>query len=229
MKHVLTIIFLFIGAGFLEAQTDSRVTMRMRPHYLENTLVLHDTTFQAPMEALSIDILKFYISQVSLLADDQPVWNEEASYHLIDASDTSTYDVLLNVPENIAYDEISFLLGIDSITSVSGVFGGDLDPINGMYWAWNSGYINFKIEGKSESSPTRDKAYQFHLGGYAAPFANAQKIQLPLNSKTKIEIKLDLENFLNQIDLSETNQIMSPSQKALELSELLSTLFYIDE
>lgn len=24
---------------------------------------------------------------------------------------------------------------------------GDLDPLNGMYWAWNSGYINMKIEG----------------------------------------------------------------------------------
>jgi hypothetical protein len=57
--------------------------------------------------------------------------------------------------ENKSISKITFSAGIDSLTSTAGIQKGVIDPINGMYWAWQSGYVNFKIEGKSSSCPTR--------------------------------------------------------------------------
>ena len=59
---------------------------------------------------------------------------------------------------------IYFQIGIDSLTNVSGDLDGDLDPALGMYWAWNSGYINMKLEGKSSSCKSVKKEFQFHIG-----------------------------------------------------------------
>ena len=39
-------------------------------------------------------------------------------------------------------------LGVDSVLNYNGVHEGALDPINGMYWTWQTGYIHCKLEGK---------------------------------------------------------------------------------
>jgi hypothetical protein len=73
---------------------------------------------------------------------------------------------------------------------------GDLDPIKGMYWAWQSGYINMKIEGKSSSCRTRKNEFQFHIGGYLSPYYAMRKVALTYDKKaTEINIGIDLYNF----------------------------------
>ena len=71
----------------------------------------------------------------------------------------------------------TFYLGVDSLTNSNGAMGGDLDPTKGMYWTWQSGYINVKIEGKYSGCNTRNNKFQFHLGGYQNPFQTIQKIE----------------------------------------------------
>jgi len=44
---------------------------------------------------------------------------------------------------------------VDSLANVSGAMSNDLDATKGMYWSWQSGFINLKIEGKSASCKTR--------------------------------------------------------------------------
>ena len=80
------------------------------------------------------------------------------------------------------HDKIKFNLGIDSLTNVSGVMGGDLDPTKGMYWTWQSGYINFKMEGSSAVCPTRNHEFQFHIGGYQDPFYAMQTLELEVKN-----------------------------------------------
>ena len=37
----------------------------------------------------------------------------------------------------------------------------------GMYWVWNSGYIFFKLEGKTVNEiDSLQKRFQYHIGGY---------------------------------------------------------------
>ena len=104
--------------------------------------------------------------------------------------------LILKLPPDLTYDQLAFDIGIDSITNVSGAMGGDLDPTKGMYWTWQSGYINFKLEGTSPDCPARKNEFQFHLGGYAYPNASVQKIALTATGQGNINVQMNLDMFL---------------------------------
>lgn len=165
-----------------------------------------------------VDLVRFYISSVELMRGEEVVWKEQKSYHLIDFSDSASLNHVLLTPPGLRFDHIRFHLGIDSVTNVSGAMGGDLDPAKGMYWAWQSGYINFKMEGTSPSAPSRGHEFAFHLGGYAAPNATLQTIDLPVKDGSEIVIGFDLWTFLTSMNLGEVYNIMSPGPAAVDLS-----------
>ena len=100
-----------------------------------------------------------------------------------------------------------------------------------MYWAWQSGYINFKIEGNSPSCNTRKHQFQFHFGGYKQPYYAMQTIYLPVSNlkNNSLTIDFNLANFFENISLNQTNSIMIPSKEAVELSKKIATIFYINE
>jgi hypothetical protein len=105
--------------------------------------------------------------------------------------------------------------------------GGDLDPTKGMYWTWQSGYINFKLEGNSNLCKTRHNEFQFHLGGYQQPFNCLQTVFVQVKSTANIKLNIDVEKFFQYIQLSQLNHIMSPSKEAVELSEKLTETFSV--
>ena len=70
-------------------------------------------------------------------------FNVTQKYNLIDLSIEKNIKIKLPSISNI--NSINIKLGIDSLESYSPNFDGDLDPIHGMYWTWQSGFINFKI------------------------------------------------------------------------------------
>ena len=184
---------------------------------LDSTYVLNDGT------ELSIETLRFYVTGLEMCNASDLIWKEENSYHLMDASKPES--LIIPIPENEA-NWLVFKLGTDSLMNVSGAMGGDLDPSKGMYWAWNSGYINFKLEGTSSMCNTRNNAFQFHLGGYAYPNATVQTIEVPLNSRL---VSVDIAEFLNGINLAENNTIMSPGPVAVMLSEKAKHIFKLKD
>jgi hypothetical protein len=177
--------------------------------------------------SLQITRVRFYISKIQFVANGKVVAEEENSYHLLDASDQNSLSIVIPRKKNIKYDEVSFLLGIDSATNVSGVMGGDLDPTKGMYWAWNSGYINFKLEGKSPLCNTRNNEFLFHLGGYAPPYPSCQRIILPIKKVDQITLVVDFTSFFKEIDLTNQNKVMSPGASAQKISIQVSKLFSV--
>ncbi len=177
----------------------------------------------------TINNLKYYVSGITLLHNSDVVFSEPSSVHLIDARMPSSCTVMLNLPKDVFYNRISFNLGIDSITNVSGAMGGDLDPTKGMYWTWQSGYINYKLEGKSNACKTRNNEFHFHLGGYSYPFASIQKIVLNLERTDSIVIIADVSTFVKQIDLANENSVMIPSEQAMKLSRLAASIFSIQK
>ena len=172
--------------------------------------------------------IKYYISDVQLLNKCKTVFREKESYHLINLRDINACRFSLTHPAEIKFDQIMFNLGIDSLTSVSGAFGGDLDPVNGMYWTWQSGYINFKLEGNYKDPEGKMQQMEFHLGGYQYPFNALQSVTLPVTQHENMEIKLDLEKFFDGINANETNHIMSPGPSAKMLSEKLAECFTLN-
>jgi hypothetical protein len=202
-----------------------RVTLSFKPVADHKAIALNDTFYVKDHEATVLETFRFYISGLELFRNDSLVWKEKASYHLFDLSELSS--IRLELPSAIRYDHLQFNLGIDSITNVSGAMGGDLDPTKGMYWSWQSGYINFKLEGRSSLCANSKKEFQLHLGGYQQPLSALQHISLQVNSGSAIHILFDVKQFLLLADLSLRHHIMSPGPEAVKLAAMSVHCFSI--
>jgi hypothetical protein len=188
-----------------------------------NSVVKPDSILEREHET-RINNFRLYISSIELMKNGKRVFKEKNSFHLIQPFDSLKNS--FNIKFKGKFDEVRFYLGIDSLTNISGALGGDLDPMLGMYWTWQSGYINFKLEGTSMLSPARLGEFQFHLGGYSAPHNSLQQIMLPVKSVALINIYFNLQKFLSAIDLASIHHIMSPSAESVNISKLAAACFY---
>lgn len=214
-RIVYIMIFCMLKGVVLFSQNTSCI--KFNPSFGESKLVI-DSTYQLnTTDSIQITALRFYISNIELMHQNKSVWKEAVQFHLMDAFNEKTLSV--NIPSNISYTKLKFNLGIDSATNVSGALGGDLDPTKGMYWTWQSGYINFKLEGTSNVCKTRHNEFQFHLGGYQYPNNNLQTVFIDALSKQNIEVDIDVQKIINQINLAHQHHIMSPGQEAMDFSE----------
>ncbi|MCW3126769.1 MAG: hypothetical protein JWO03_2427 [Bacteroidetes bacterium] len=132
----------------------------------------------------TITNLKYYISNITLTDTSGKVFTNKDSYYLIRQDDPATMDIeLADIPMG-NYKSISFLIGVDSLHNCSGAQSGALDPVNAMFWTWNTGYIFFKLEGKSPVSTSPGGIFEYHIGGYKAPANCIRKVTLDLNGDT---------------------------------------------
>ena len=164
-------------------------------------------------EIFTISKLSYYISNISLQTTDKKTIPELNSYHLINEEDTASRSFSFFVLPN-QYSSLSFLIGVDSLKNVSGAQTGALDPLNGMFWTWNTGYIMFKMEGNSPSSSVVNNKIEYHIGGFSGANNVLRKIHLNLGDMffihkekiTEIVIKADLDKIWNaQHDLKIIN------------------------
>jgi hypothetical protein len=226
MRLIFSIICVFCCENLMFSQTYEIDTIAFSLLYGKQKLQT-EHYYKNGDDSVLIETLKFYISGIELLDKDRVVWQEKNSFHLIDISNERTLNISCLVPANIQFTQLKLNLGIDSTTNVSGALGGDLDPTKGMYWAWQSGYINFKLEGKSNLCKTRGNEFQLHLGGYQFPFNGLKTVTFNLINKDKTTITLDIEQLLNAFNLSQQNHIMSPKAEAVLFSEIVSKLFSV--
>jgi hypothetical protein len=114
-------------------------------------------------EQYTISKFKYYLSAVSVTGT--PV-NGNGRYYLIDESNPASLSFSFEAPVN-TYNAVSFLIGVDSTRNVSGAQTGALDPLNDMFWTWNSGYIMAKMEGNSPQSTVVNNKVEYHIGGFS--------------------------------------------------------------
>lgn len=228
-NSIVLIFTLILIATSVKSQNDClevpvNATFNNQKIQLNDTVYKLDNTHQIKFESL-----KFYVSKISLLNNNQTVWQEENSYYLIDFEETDSNKLCLSELDEIDFNAIQFFLGIDSMTNVSGAIGGDLDPTKGMYWTWQSGYINFKLQGVSNKCNNPKNEFQYHLGGYVAPFNCLQKVQLSVHNNKNFNIIFNVEKFIQQVDLENINHIMSPNANAFEYAKIAAQCFSIQE
>ena len=228
----LIFLFLLISSLYVSAQKDTTIQLKFVAVYnipQKSTELIHlqDSAFYSnDKDSIEIRTLKFYISGIELYNKGASVWKEANSYHLIDASDEKTLSIPLSFPTSLDYTILSFNLGIDSATNTIGVQGGDLDPMRGMYWTWQSGYINFKLEGSSPLCNTRHHAFEFHIGGYHHPYNSLQRISLNVSKDLNTVAYIEIGKLLSVINLTKTNQIMTPGKEAVWIAEQVKSCFY---
>ena len=220
------ILILFFQSAIAQEKKDSLV-LRLNLKFKDKTLERNKKYISESKDTLEIDVLRFYISNVKFQYSDATTFSEPNSYHLIDIENPNSLRILITKTSDKTISKVSLSIGIDSLASVSGAMSGDLDPTKGMYWAWQSGFINMKIEGKSSSCKTRKNAFQFHIGGYMKPNYAIRTIELkPINSN--LEINVDVAEMFKFIKLSENNSIMIPGEKAMELADKAIEMFSVN-
>ena len=113
--------------------------------------------------AFSFDMLKYYISNIVLVTDDG---KEVAlnNHSLIDAANLGSEQLQFDSIPKGHYTSMRFQLGIDSLHNHNLDQAGDLDPVNGMFWSWNTGYIFLKHEGTYRNANNEWDQLLFHYG-----------------------------------------------------------------
>jgi len=193
-------------------------------------LALNTGTYtNAASETFTVTKLKYYVSNFALTNVNGNVYTvpKDECYFLIDESDESTHEPILNVPEG-EYKSISFVVGVDSLksTAIASERTGNLDILTtaaDMFWDANQGYIFFKMEGTHGTTP-----FEYNVGGYGgsiSPTANNLKtITLDLSARgtpkvksgkeTNIHLFVDILKVLNgttNISFATTTGINAPS------------------
>jgi hypothetical protein len=227
MKQFSLFISLLLSYSICAQQSLSQLNFELT--FNEKALKLGKTyTLPENEDSISFDVLRFYISDLQFIDNEQIVNKSKKKHILIDLEKPETLQIAIDEYTG-TFDKVKFTLGIDSLTNVSGAMGGDLDPMYGMYWTWQSGYINFKLEGQANKCPARKNEFMFHLGGYLAGNLAAQTIELKINKAVEsLTITFPIDKLLSQINLTENYRIMSPNQDAVEMSRLIASLFSVE-
>src|SRR5690606_5186495 len=185
------------------AQDPGKLTLRF-VHVAEGKpIVLRDSVYATPLgEGYTISKLRYYVSHIQ--PGDAAVLNYEEPYHLISFPRDTI--ITLDVTSG-TINEVSFLLGIDSTRHCSGAQSGALDPMNDMFWTWNSGYVTFKLDGSSPVSTADRNRIEHHIGGYRGNQKVAQNIRLNLPSpltlhpgkESVVTILVNLDQYWNAV------------------------------
>ena len=219
---------IILATSLAFGQQKSTCKLRFSPVFEQSYVQLGKTYYlNKNGDSITFETLKFYISGIQFLLNKKVAWVDTAGFYLCDAEKVNSLIIPLEIPEGLRYNEIQFYCGIDSISNTLGALGGALDPTNGMYWTWQNGYINAKLEGKSSFCKSKDNAFELHLGGFQFPFNALQEVHLQLTSKELILIKLQLDQFIRQINIAEKHHVMSPSIEAIDYSKVFSHSFRI--
>lgn len=227
----------------LKAQTKNERKQTVKITFI-NKVNQHHVAFDSTKytnfnnETFTISKLKYYISNIGLQTLSKKNSIEKNSYHLINEEDAASMSFFLIIPPD-NYETISFLIGVDSVKNVSGAQTDALDPLNGMFWTWNTGYIMFKMEGNSEQSTLINKKIEYHIGGFAGKNNVLRMVKLnfkenPIILKkhrsTEIIIQFDLDkiwNATNNLTIHQTSVCTTSGVLAANIANNYAAAFQI--
>jgi hypothetical protein len=221
----------FIPAG------GSKLTILFENYVGDKPLKLDSVFYRNSLgQSYNISMFKYYVGNFHLKNNRGSEFDSKG-YFLIDEDDKSSLQITIDSIPQGEYDAISFTLGVDSADNCSGAQEGALDPINGMFWAWNSGYIFLKMEGISPVSNSTGKRLEFHVGGYKEPNNCIKTIYIVLNQPLKIgesangmvKIKADVSHLFSgvtQVDFSKISSV-TDFHNATAIASNYSTMFSV--
>jgi hypothetical protein len=236
--HSLSLSFIFI---LVCCSSKAQVALRFDNRVGSQQLVIDSGNYKTTAsEPFTISLLQYYISNIELTKNNGEKYTlpKKESCFLVKQQLDPSKTLPLNIPDGV-YTAISFLVGVDSLTSTlpieerKGVLdpGRDMAASESMYWTWNSGYIFFKMEGSSPAIPA-DKTgfheFEYHIGGYGGyntPTINNIRrvtLTLPPNSflrvrnhkKAIVHIRFNVQQVLDHIDLKKQHHVMLTPESA---------------
>lgn len=152
-------------------------------------LVLTSKTYVTPAgDQFTVSAFKYYISNLKLTKTDGTQYVPAESYYLVDAATSTSQHLSIKGIPTGDYTGLTFTIGVDSVRNVSGAQTGALDPSNGMFWSWNSGYVYTKLEG---TSPQAANGLMFHIGGFKKPNNTIRTVSPAFPSGVNLLVRTD--------------------------------------
>lgn len=228
----LNFLLLFVSFSFNAQSKHDSLVLNLKLQFNSLEFQIGKEYISSQNDTVSFETIKFYLTDFQFKYKDKSSYREAKSYHLINIDEPESMSIAFQNQNNKEIESIQFNIGVDSLASVSGAMEGDLDATKGMYWAWQSGFINLKIEGTSSSCKTRKSKFQFHIGGYLQPYYSMKSFEIPMIKSqiqnNKINLVLDLGKLFSEISLKETNTIMIPGKEAMKIADLTTKIFSIE-
>jgi hypothetical protein len=152
----------------------------------------------------SIEMLKYYISNIQFVKDDNSVVNLP-NYELIDQELDTSRSFAFTLPRG-NYTKVRFLMGVDSLSSVTGAQTGELSPDFGMFWDWNTGYVFLKHEGSFIDNNGDILPLVYHYGTFGGLTQHELTINMPSDGNIRtLKINFDLNKLYNTPNLVDFN------------------------
>ncbi len=217
------------------------LTIKFRAAADAQPLEFGNTYTNAWGEQYTPTAFKFYIAQLRLINTDSGTsYNvNQDQYFLVNFDDSGSVELKLKaIPST--YNQIGFLLGVDSIRNVSGAQSGALDPAKGMFWTWNSGYIMAKLEGNSPLSNQTNNKFEYHIGGFSGTdnvlkqltlsFPLGQDVTLQSGKSSEMIITANANTWFagpNSLQIGVTPVCTTPGPLAKQIADNYAGMFTI--
>ena len=210
------------------------LTIRFRHFVGRQPLQLSSTLYTNRFgEPFSVEQFKYYISALRVIDEDGHEELLMQDPHLIDESDPASLTLHFGTDQR-PIRTIRWLLGVDSAANTGGVQTGDLDPMLGMFWTWNSGYIYARLEGQSDSAKAPAHRFTWDVGGYKAAANAVREIVLAIPDSQSDEGALTIEADLlkwfdgrGPVHLSASPTCHGPGVLAMRIADNYSTMFSV--
>ncbi len=208
---------LWVAMSFTARPSGGKLSIVFDHYVGDRLLQLDSVTYNNALgQPFTITKFKYYIGNIQLRKANGAAASFD-DYHLIDEEESLSKKINLDIPAG-EYTGIDFIIGVDSLHNCSGAQSGALDPVNAMFWAWNTGYIFLKLEGKSPVSKSPGNVFEYHIGGYKQP-ANcirhislnfAQPLTMEHTGNKELHLKADAAELLKTpttIDISTLSSV----------------------
>lgn len=213
-------IKLFILLTFILTNAVGQTTLSFHPKFGRKSIELNQKIAINANESIVFETIKCYISSLKI---DHTLQSNPA--FLFDLENQKE----LVIPSTTSFKSFSFVIGLDSAMHVSEDYTGDLDPILGMYWAWNTGYTNFKISGKRVVLGQQDQPFEYHIGGFQKPFETQQEKIIQSNFTAQIKLDIQLLPLYEYMCKTQLYSLLIPGKEAKEIAALIPSLFQLQQ
>ncbi|WP_133162713.1 MbnP family protein [Flavipsychrobacter stenotrophus] len=182
MRRIYFAIIVILATGlamsFSAPADNGKLTIQFN-HYVDSHLLELDTVNYTNdvHQAFTVTKFKYYVGNVSLLRKDGTQY-QQVSYFLINEEEPLSKQIIWHSIPAGEYTGLSFIIGVDSAHNCTGLQEGALDPINAMFWTWNTGYIFLKLEGKAPASKSPGRIFEYHIGGFREPVNSIRTVRL---------------------------------------------------
>jgi hypothetical protein len=245
MRHITPIpvlLALLIAGSSCRKETSVeeagfRLDIRFRTVAGGSPIRYGDTCYTPQGEVYRPTLFRIYLGNFSLTDESGTLASFPDTYHLLDAGDSASLMVRLHADAR-PFRRIAFQVGVDSIRNVSGAQTGALDPLYGMFWTWNTGYINVRMEGLSPSANTSDGRFEYHIGGFRTgestrraiildlPAGQAHALDASGHSEARIDIDLDRWfRSVHNLPIAGGARVTAPGPEAVRHADNCARMF----